>query len=265
MDVCQYYKIFWLAVAGAAVGSFANCAASRLAAGEPPFAGRSQCAACGRQLAARDLIPIISFLVNGGKCRFCGGRIPRDCLAAELAGALSFALLGWYWGSDWQPLILWLPAAALLLGVALCDWHGRIIPDLLLLALLGWRVLYFLFWDLPLEGGLVEILCELIVNMLAPALLLAAVLLGEILLESELMGGGDLKLFFVLALYFNWAEQLLILFVGCAVGLLCAALAAVFMQKPLDRALPFGSYLAVACGLVLLWGGPLVDWYMEWF
>lgn len=257
--------LFWLAVAGAAVGSFANCAAARLAAGQPPFAGRSHCSTCGQQLAAVDLLPIVSFLWRRGKCRYCGAKIPLNCLAAELAGAVVLALVGWRFGSDWQGLILWLPAAALLLGLALCDWHGRVIPDKILLVLLGWRVLCFVFWDFPLEEDLVDALCELILDLLTPALLLVSVLLGEILTENELMGGGDLKLMFVLALYFNWAEQLLILFIACLLGLLCAVLAAKLSEREPSKALPFGTYLAEACGLVLLWGEPLVEWYLSLF
>lgn len=202
MYVCQYYKIFWLAVVGAVLGSFVNCAASRLAAGQKPFAGRSCCTACGQQLAARDLIPIVSYVLNRGKCRFCASKIPGDCLAAELAGAVAFVCLGQHFGLCWE-LVQWLVAAALLLALALTDWHGRIIPDKILLLLLINRAIWFALLEIPLPGAqtLTEWLCNSLLSLLVPSILLAIVLLTEIFAERELMGGGDIKLLFVLALY----------------------------------------------------------------
>ena len=72
--------LFWLAVLGASLGSFVDCAASRWAFGQDPFAGRSHCAVCGHTLGVRDLIPLLSYLFHRGRCRFCGERIPVDCV-----------------------------------------------------------------------------------------------------------------------------------------------------------------------------------------
>ena len=96
------YLCFWLAVLGAVLGSFLDCAASRWAAGDPhPFAGRSRCSSCGHALGARDLVPVFSFLLRRGRCRYCGAGIPAECLTAELAGAAVFACLGVRFG--WTP------------------------------------------------------------------------------------------------------------------------------------------------------------------
>ena len=92
--VWTIYLCFWLAVFGAVLGSFLDCAASRWAAGAPPFRGRSRCSSCGHALGAGDLIPVFSFLRRRGRCRYCGERIPADCLAAELAGAAALACMG---------------------------------------------------------------------------------------------------------------------------------------------------------------------------
>ncbi|MCR5336274.1 MAG: prepilin peptidase [Synergistes sp.] len=84
---------FWL---GAALGSFANAAAMRTAAGRKWWgAERSVCDSCGKELSARDLIPVVSFIALGGRCRSCGAKIPLRHLTAEIAAAavLSFAAL----------------------------------------------------------------------------------------------------------------------------------------------------------------------------
>ena len=76
--VWTIYLCFWLAVFGAVLGSFLDCAASRWAAGAPPFRGRSRCSSCGHALGAGDLIPVFSFLRRRGRCRIVwldtGGR-----------------------------------------------------------------------------------------------------------------------------------------------------------------------------------------------
>lgn len=264
MDVCQYYKIFWLAVVGAVLGSFLNCAASRLAAGQKPFAGRSHCTACGQQLAVRDLFPIISFLLNRGRCRFCGGKIPPDCLLAELAGAAAFVCLGWRFSLSWE-LGQWICAAALLLALALTDWHERIIPDKILLLLLLNRAIWFCVLELPLEQSLTDWLCDMLMSLLVPALLLVVVIFCEIINERELMGGGDIKLLFVLALYFSWAHLLLLLFGACLIGLLLAAGGLALGRQKLNEPLPFGVDLALATLLTVCYGTPLVNWYLGLF
>ena len=96
--VITAYLCLWLAVLGAVLGSFLDCAVSRRAAGEPWHRGRSRCISCGHPLGARDLVPVASYLLRRGRCRFCGRKIPAECLLAELAGAGMFLCLGLRFG-----------------------------------------------------------------------------------------------------------------------------------------------------------------------
>ena len=84
--IIMVYLCVWLGIFGAVWGSFADCAVSRWAVGERMFTGRSRCASCGHVLSVLDLIPVFSWLFRRGKCKYCGERIPADCLLAELAG-----------------------------------------------------------------------------------------------------------------------------------------------------------------------------------
>ena len=104
------YLAFCMAVLGAAMGSVLACAADRH--GLPT--GRSRCDSCGHVLAPRDLVPLFSFLLSRGKCRYCGAPIPLSCLAAEGLGALAFGALTLRFGPSPQ-LGMLLGAAALLL------------------------------------------------------------------------------------------------------------------------------------------------------
>ncbi len=250
------YLCFWLAVLGAVLGSFLDCAASRWAAGDPhPFRGRSRCASCGRTLGPRDLVPVFSFLVRRGRCGYCGAPIPAECLVSELAGAAVFACLGAHFGPV-LGLGQWLVFAALLLALSLTDWARRIIPDKLLLLLAANRAA----WFLPLGHGAREGL-EAVKAFAVPAALLALVLFMEKRTGREAMGGGDVKLLFVLALYLGWAELFLALFVGCLLGLLWAALSG----GKRGTAMPFGPFLAAGAVLTVCFGGPVLEWYFGLF
>lgn len=247
---------FWLAVLGAVSGSFLDCAASRWAAGDPhPFAGRSRCASCGHALGAGDLVPVFSFLLRRGRCRYCGERISAECLWAELAGAAAFVCVGARFGLC-PELGQWLIFSALLLALSLTDWAKRIIPDKLLLLLAANRAV----WFFVLGHGVREAL-EAAKALAVPAALLVLVLAMEKFLGREAMGGGDIKLLFVLALYLTWAELFLTLLAGCLLGLLWAALTG----GKKGTAMPFGPFLAAGAVLTICCGGPVLDWYFGLF
>lgn len=254
--IWQIYLCFWLTLAGAALGSFLECAASRWAAGQPPFRGRSHCAACSHTLGPGELIPVLSFLLCRGRCRHCGVQIPRQCLLAELAGAGAFLCLGLRFGPCWE-LGQWLIFAGLLLALALADSARHILPDSLLLLLAANRVLWFFLLGQPLREAALAALLACAV----PAVLLALVLLAERCTGRELMGGGDVKLTFALALYLSWAQLLLALLAGCLLGLLWAALSG----KNRRAALAFGPFLAAGALLTLCFGDPVLRWYFSLF
>ena len=249
------YLCFWLAVLGAVLGSFFDCAVSRWAAGQPPFRGRSRCSSCGHTLSASDLVPVFSFLVRRGRCRWCGAKIPAECLAAELAGAASFLCLGAVFGAA-PALGQWLIWAALLLALSLADCARQLLPDPLVLGLCVNR----LAWVFLLREDIPQAALTALAACAVPAALLCAVLLGEKYTGRELMGGGDIKLLFALALYFTWAQMLLTLLIGCALGLVWALCA-----KRRRAAVPFGPFLALGAFSTLYFGGPLIAWYIGLF
>lgn len=255
-QILTAWLCFWLAVLGAVLGSFLHCAVSRWGLGDPhPFRGRSRCASCGHTLAPRDLVPVLSFLLRRGRCRYCGEKIPAGCLWAELAGAAALVCLGLRFGLT-PELGQWLIWAVLLLALSLTDCARRIIPDRLLLLLALNRAV----WFFVLDCGVPELLAA--AKALAiPAALLALVLGMEKLLGREAMGGGDVKLLFVLALYLSWAQLFLALLAGSLLGLLWAALTG----GKSGAALPFGPFLALGAVLTVCFGGPVLSWYFGLF
>lgn len=249
------YLCFWLAVFGAVWGSFADCAVSRWAAGERMFTGRSRCASCGHILSALDLIPVFGWLFRRGKCAYCHKPIPADCLVSELAGAAGFVCAGLRFGLT-PALGQWLIWWALLLCLSLTDGAKRLIPDPLLLALIANRLVWF--FVLKEEFSAVF---DMFRACLVPLALLALVLLAERLVGREVMGGGDVKLLFALALYLSWAQLLLALLAGCLLGLAWAFLSG----GRRGAAVPFGPFLAAGAALTVYFGDPLIHWYISLF
>lgn len=256
-DVLSLYLGFWLALLGAMLGSFFACAAQRAARGESALRGRSRCDSCGHALAARDLVPVASYLACRGRCRYCGKKIPLSDFWAEIAGACIFAAFALHTGP--APVLgLWLGLGAGLLYLSLRDIAQRVLPDWVLLALAALRLVYW-----ALEGfSLPELGTMALGAVSVAAPLLAVVLLMDRVMGRETMGGGDIKLMAVLGLYFPWEQMLFLLLAACALGIV-GGLAGHGRRG--EGTLPFGPYIAAAAVLTVLLGPTAVGWYLSLF
>lgn len=257
IDFLTVYLVCLAGVLGAVVGSFLDCVAWRRAHGESPWKGRSHCASCGHVLGVPDLVPVFSYLFSGGRCRYCKAKIPADAIIAEAAGAVMFAALFVRFDISFA-LPQWLIFGSLLLLLSLIDHFQRILPDPLLAAGIVNRLFF-----LVITRTLREQLPGYLAGALAISGLFLLLVLGmDRLLGRETMGGGDIKLIFVLGLYFDWAEMVLLLLISCILGILGSVLRNTGKGGKKSPEFPFGPYLAMAAGLVALFGRPLVDWYL---
>ncbi len=243
-------------VLGAVLGSFLNCAAWRLVHKESILRGRSHCAKCGHTLGALDLVPIFSYLALKGKCRYCGQPISRRYPAVEAVSALVFCTVLLRFDVSWACLrFLWL-LSLLLLG-ALVDYEDGWIPDRVsILAAIGYLPLAFL------EGGWKLLLSGVLSGAAVLLALLAIVLVMEKIMKTEVMGGGDLKLFAVLGLYFGWQQGIFLVLVSCILGLAAMALSGRLKRRTETR---FAPILYLSAWLTALVGGPVIEWYLGLF
>ncbi len=247
----------WAAALGLVMGSFLNCLAWRLVHGESVLKGRSHCAVCGHALGPADLVPVVSWLALRGRCRYCGEPVsPRYPLAELLCGAL-YGTLAWRYGFS-VDTVRFLLLFSLLLAVSLVDWEDGWVPDRLLVAgAVGWAAL------LPLEAEPFPALSRGLIGAAAlfvPMLLL--VLAADKLLGRESMGGGDLKLFALLGLYFGWKQGLLLVILSCLAGLVSAA---VMGRARPGKPFPFAPAMGAAAWLTAIWGEPVIEWYTSLF
>ena len=242
---------------GAVFGSFLNCAAWRLSHGESVLRGRSHCTACGHVLGAGDLVPVLSWLLLRGKCRYCGTKIPARYPLTEAVFALLTLLCLLRFDLSWLCLRNWLLLCCLFC-LSLTDLDCMIIPDVcLIIAAAVWLVF------LPLTGGWQNARGGLIAGLVFGGGLLGISLLMDRILKRDSLGGGDIKLFAVLGLYLGVVGTLFMTVLACLLGLLFAMLR--HGRTGGGEPFPFGPAIAAAGAAMLLWGEPLIHWYLSLF
>lgn len=235
---------------GLIIGSFVTAVSYRVPRGISIVGPRSLCPGCDFQIAAYDNIPIISWLLLGGRSRCCGMRIsPRYPLTEAVVGALFAAVV--LVESDPATIALDLVFVTMLTAVTLTDLEKRIIPNRILLVGAAACVAIAIPTD---PAGV-------------PERLIAAAAAGSLLLLVALaypagMGLGDVKLIAVMGLFLgrSVAPALLIaLVVGSAVGLALIARHGTTARK---MAVPFGPFLAFGGIVAMLVGNDLIDLYL---
>ena len=245
------------AVLGAVLGSFLNCAAWRISHRLSFFRGRSRCPACGHSLRAADLVPVLSWCFLRGKCRYCGDRISPRYPLTELFFAL-VTLLCLLQGDLTVLTLRNLVFLCCLFCLSLVDLESYIIPDgCILISLFAWLA------ALPFTGmGWSEIGLHMLSGFVIGGAILLLSLAMDRILHRESMGGGDIKLFAVVGLYLGFAASLFAVILACILGLLFALVRRLLPGRR-GAQIPFGPSIAASTTIILLFGGPAVEWYMN--
>ena len=250
------YMIALSFLIGIAAGSFLNCAAGRSAKGESFLRGRSRCVSCGHTLKARDLVPLFSYIFQRGRCRYCGVKLSARYPLTELVmGLLSVAVLLRF-DITAAALRNWLFICVLFV-VTLVDLDTLEIPDAC--HIIGIGVWFIFVWLLP--EPLQSLKRGLIFGIIFGAGLLLLSLLMDKLLGKESMGGGDIKLIFVCALYLGGSGTLFMLIIACIVGIALSRL----QSRDGEGHFAFGPAIAIAAAMMLFFGEYITNAYTSLF
>ncbi|MBR2528839.1 MAG: prepilin peptidase [Blautia sp.] len=249
-----FFFLILASVFGAIMGSFLNCAAWRLGRGESFITGRSQCPHCGHVLGAAELVPVLSWVFLKGRCRWCKEKVSARYPLTELGFSLLtvVCLLRF----DLTPLCFrnYLFLCCLFV-LTLTDLDAMVIPDgCLILAALVW-LLFCPFLDLTGRDILLHVAAAVVFG----GSLLGISLLMDHMLQRDTLGGGDIKLFAVVGLYLGFVATLFALMFACVAGLFYYGLG----KKHGGKEFPFGPWIALGTAVMLLYGEPLVNWYMS--
>jgi prepilin signal peptidase PulO-like enzyme (type II secretory pathway) len=254
------YILFVVTLLGLCMGSFLNCLAWRMTHGESVLHGRSHCTSCGHELAARDLVPVLSWVVTKGKCRYCGTHVSMRYPVTELLCAVVYASVFVCYGLSVQTVEL-IAFASVLLVLSLTDLDEYLIPNATIVAGIVIRLAYVAYVGLSGQGDGLVMLRDTLVGGFAvavPVLVLALVM--DRVLGRESFGGGDVKLLFVAGMYFGWQQCLFLIVLACVMGIVFGMLG----QRDEGgeaKLIPFGPSIAAACWVTMLVGQQVVDWY----
>lgn len=238
------------AILGASLGSFLNVVAERTLEGRSWWGfERSACSCCGNELKAGDLVPILSFLRLRGKCRSCGGLIPRRCLWVEVVGAFLGGVLAWRWGFSWALPLAFMVSFGLFLN-SLTDLYSGFIYDAFALVP-GIACLV-----LRLPGGF----SALLDGFLGAALSFGFIAL-IIIVSRGGMGWGDAVLMAGVGAALGWRLSCVGLYLGLMVGGVFALVLLATGRVKRKTAIPLGPFLAFGGVLSLLVGPALLAFW----
>ena len=239
----------------------------------------SHCPNCRHPIAAYDNIPLLSYLLLGGKCRHCKARISPIYFFVELATGLLFVLSYFLFGISLE-FFRQATFGSLLLVLVMTDWQERILPDRINFPGIVMGLLFALtvpigdgagLWLARLAGmGSLPVAAVSLLDALLGALAGGGLLfvLGELyfrLRHREGMGFGDVKMMAMVGCFLGPKLTLLTILLGSFGGSVIGLLLMVAWRKGSDYELPFGTFLGFAAFFASLWGWPILDWYRGFF
>ena len=237
-----YYSICFF-ILGTLLGSFFNVVGWRLPKGESIVSPPSHCPNCNHKLRFWELIPILSFFLQGGKCTSCKQKISWFYPVFEACCGLTFAFAFVSYGFTWQLLIA-LTFISMLIIIMVSDFNFMIIPDEILIIfgiLLG--------IEITCVYGFSQLIMSLGNGVIAGIFIYVLKLIGDFIFKKESMGGGDIKLLFVFGLVLGWESAVFSIFLGSLIGL---PLSLIILFRKKDHIIPFGPYLSLGAILILL-------------
>lgn len=238
---------------GLVLGSFYNVVGLRVPKGESIVRPPSHCTICDRNLTAKDLVPVFSYVFLKGKCRGCGTKIHWVYPVIELTTGVLFTFAYLQLGFTWE-FVTALLFISLLIIITVSDIAYMLIPDKILL-----------FFLIPL------IVCRMI-SPLTPwwdsavgAIVGFGILLLVAMVSKGGMGGGDIKLFFVIGVVLGTVSTLVTLFLASVIGTVVGLITLKISKQGRKTPIPFGPSIAIAAVISYFYGQAIVDWYMNLF
>lgn len=246
MDAFSYV---FFGLFGLIAGSFLNVVALRVPAGESVLKPRSRCPGCLKTLTPLQLVPVASYLILRGRCRYCGTSLPLYYPLTEAGTAVLFVLAYGRWGWSLE-LLAALPLLSILVVITHTDLRLKLIPDKVTIPGMVYFCLLRLFvrsdpwWEYALgfvvAGGL---------------LMLIAVL------SRGGMGGGDIKLMAMAGLAIGWKYALFAFMMATLLGGLVGIGLLLLKRAGRRDAIAFGPFLAIGIAASYMWGDVLWHWY----
>jgi leader peptidase (prepilin peptidase) / N-methyltransferase len=249
--------LFLIVLAGLVWGSFLNVVIYRLPRGLSLVRPPSSCPGCEARIRPADNIPVLSYILLGGKCRSCGRGISPVYPLVEGLTALGFVLVyaasGRVVGLEFAAGCVFTSA---LIALGFIDYSHQILPDAITLPGLVLALVYAFFRDdLTFRGALLG-------AVTGAGFLLLVYGAYRLIRKKEGLGMGDVTMLLMVGAYLGFSRTMLTLILGSFFGAVVGVFMIARRGKDFQFALPFGTFLAAAAFISLLWGERIVRWYL---
>lgn len=247
-------------VFGAIIGSFLNVCIHRLPKNGSLIFPPSHCPNCQRSILWHDNIPILSYLLLGGRCRFCRARISFRYMTVEVLTAAILTLLFAALGVSPKFFAYSLMTCGLIVATFV-DFEIREIPDQVSVGgLIAGIAASFLFPSLLDSPGRMHGLLYSFEGALAGGGSIYIMgILGELIFRREAMGGGDVKLMAMIGAFLGWKLALVTFFVAPIFG---AAVGVILRLKDGREIIPYGPYLSLAALVSVFFGERIIRFFL---
>jgi leader peptidase (prepilin peptidase)/N-methyltransferase len=258
-----YLAVF---IFGAVIGSFLNVCIYRIPREESIVKPASRCTSCGTPIRFYDNIPILSYIMLLGKCRYCKTKLSVRYPLIEFLNAILYVIVVKVFG----PASPWIIAAyfvfvSSLIVIFFIDLDHQIIPNGITLpgipiaVVLGATILPDPFARYDLLGFKASI-----IGFLAGGgFFYSVAFLGKVMLKKDAMGGGDIKMMAMVGGLLGWKAVILTTFLGSLLGSVIGVTLILLKGKERGSKIPFGPYLALGALISLLWGQEIFMWYFS--
>ena len=238
----ELFIIIMFFLFGLIFGSFFNVVGYRLPKEESIVNPPSHCPNCNKRLTPLELIPVLSYIIQRGKCRNCKTKIGLFYPIFELITGILFALTYIVFGLNVE-LIISLIFVSSLIIIFISDYQTMIIPDEIIIFALVSKVIY------ALVTNDISVLSILLNGLIASSLMLLLKKFGDKAFKKESMGGGDIKLLFIFGMYLGFELAIITIFLSSFIAL---PYSLIVLNKNKEHIVPYGPFLAIAALILYL-------------
>ena len=237
-----YYSVVFF-LFGSIFGSFFNVVGYRLPKEESIVYPPSHCPNCNHQLTAIELIPILSYIFLGAKCKNCHIKISPFYPIFEFITGFLFFMAYKKFGLNLETLLAIVFLSTLVI-VFISDYQTMIIPDQVIVVSAILMIILMFF-----TRGIFGLGSSILSGIIAFGIMWLLKALGDYMFKKESMGGGDIKLLFLFGLYFGWEMAIISIFIASFIGL---PVSIIILLIKKDNVIPFGPFLSMAAVIITL-------------
>lgn len=235
-------------ITGLLIGSFLNVCIYRIPLHKSIIKPPSSCGSCGHKLNYIDMLPVLNYVINRGKCRYCGVRYSIQYPLIELSNGLLYGAIAIKYGYN-LAAVLYCLLGSILITISVIDLKHKIISNSLNIAIAAISIIFVLNDNLILTDRIF-------------GALLGFVLFLAIALATDAMGGGDIKLIAGLGAIFGVEGVLFIVFFSFVIGAVISVVLLITKIKGRKDEIPFGPFISTAALLYIFYGSEIINLYL---